>query len=214
MLHTPEAFLESELAKLHDHISACGLATLVTTGAEGPLISHVPLILNREPAPYGELIGHLARANAQSRLSDPEQPAVAVFMGPDAYVSPSWYPSKKENPRVVPTWNYVAVHARGRLEVFEDAERLKAAVTRLTEHHEARFAQPWQVADAPADFLARMLSGIVGIRLVIEQIVGKTKLSQNRYGSDQQGVIAALSASDRPAAREVAELMRASMPAT
>jgi transcriptional regulator len=214
MLYKPEVFRESELAKLHDHISACGLATLVTTGADGPIISHVPLILNCEPAPYGELIGHLARANAQSRLSDPVQPAVAVFMGPDAYVSPSWYASKKENPRVVPTWNYVAVHARGRLEVFEDAERLKAAVTRLTERHEARFAQPWQVADAPADFLARMLRGIVGIRLVIEQIVGKTKLSQNRSGSDRQGVIAALSASNRPAAREVAELMRASMPAT
>jgi len=115
---------------------------------------------------------------------------------------------------VVPTWNYVAVHARGRLEVFDDAERLKAAVTRLTERHEAHFAQPWQVADAPADFLDRMLRGIVGIRLVIEQIVGKTKLSQNRCSSDRQGVIAALSASNQPAAREVAELMRASMSAT
>jgi transcriptional regulator len=214
MLYTPAVFQESELAKLHGHISACGLATLVTTGADGPLISHVPLILNREPAPYGELIGHLARANGQSRLCHPVQPAVAVFMGPDAYVSPSWYASKMENPRVVPTWNYVAVHARGRLEVFEDAERLKTAVTRLTERHEARFAQPWQVADAPVDFLARMLRGIVGIRLVIEQIVGKTKLSQNRSGSDRQGVITALSASNQPADREVAELMRASMPAT
>jgi transcriptional regulator len=213
MLYTPPAFRESDPAKLHEHILACSLAMLVTASDAGPLVSHLPFILEPETGPHGELIGHLARANPQWRASDLGKPALAVFMGPDAYVSPSWYASKKTDPRVVPTWNYVAVYARGRLEVFEDAERLKAVVTRLTERHEAGFSAPWQVSDAPADFLARMLRGIVGVRLVIEEIEGKRKLSQNRSAADREGVIAGLGMSERAADREVAQLMQTAMPA-
>jgi transcriptional regulator len=208
MLYSPPAFRIDELPALYDHIEACGLAMLITASARGPLVSHLPLILDRDAGPRGELIGHLARANLQWSESDLTKPAVAVFMGPDAYVSPSWYETKRRDGRVVPTWNYVTVHARGRLEVFEDAERLRSAVTRLTERHEARFAEPWQVSDAPADFVDRQLRGIVGLRLAIDEIEGKAKLSQNRPVSDRLGVISGLDDSDRQADREVASMMR------
>ena len=212
MLYTPAAFRETDLPALHDHISACGLAMLVTASDGGPLVSHLPLILKRDAGPYGTLVGHLARPNPQWRESDLSKPAVAVFMGPDAYVSPSWYASKQTDARVVPTWNYTVVHARGRLEIFEDASSLHTNVTELTQQHEGRFASPWEVTDAPADFIQRMLRGIVGVRLVIEQLEGKAKLGQNRSAADRQGTIEGLSSSDRESERNVAGLMRKSMP--
>ena len=211
MLYTPAAFREADLPTMHDHIAACGLAMLVTASEAGPLVSHLPLVLKKEAGPYGELVGHLARPNPQWRDSDLSKPAVAVFMGPDAYISPSWYPSKKTNARVVPTWNYTVVHARGRLEIFEDESGLRANVTDLTELHEGRFAAPWAVTDAPDDFIQRMLGGIIGVRLVIEQLEGKAKLGQNRSEPDRQGTIAGLSASERDGDHQIAGLMRKSM---
>ena len=211
MLYTPTAFRETDLPTLHNHISACGLAMLVTASETGPLVSHLPLVLKREVGPYGTLVGHLARPNPQWRESDLSKPAVAVFMGPDAYISPSWYASKQTDARVVPTWNYTVVHARGRLEIFEDASSLQANVTDLTELHEGRFATPWAVTDAPPDFVQRMLRGIVGVRLVIEHLEGKAKLGQNRSEADRQGTIAGLSSSDRESDRNVAGLMRKSL---
>ena len=153
MLYVPPAHREQDLATLHAHIAATGLATLVTVGEDGPLVSHLPLLLDPAAGRYGELTGHLARANPQWRTSDLRKPALAIFMGPDAYVSPSWYPAKQEHGRVVPTWNYSTVHARGTLEVFDDPQRLAALVTRLTDLHEGRLAAPWKVTDAPADYL-------------------------------------------------------------
>jgi transcriptional regulator len=211
MLYTPAAFRESELPKLHDHITACGLAMLVTASESGPLVSHLPFVLKRGAGAYGELVGHLARPNPQWRESDLSKPAVAVFMGPDAYVSPSWYPTKQTDARVVPTWNYTVVHARGRLEIFEDAESLHTNVTELTQLHEGRFAAPWDVTDAPADFIQRMLRGIVGVRLFIEQLEGKAKLGQNRSEADRQGTIDGLGTSERERDRDVAALMRETM---
>lgn len=208
MLYLPPAFRESDVPKLHEQIAACGLATLITVSDQGPLVSHLPFILDRDIAPYGALIGHLARANPQWRLSDLDKPAVATFMGPDAYISPSYYPSKHENPRVVPTWNYVVVHARRKVEVFEDPERLRAVVALLTERHEARSATSWKISDAPEEFIAQMLRGIIGVRLIIESIEGKMKLSQNRSAEDQGGVVMGLCASERPADREIAKLMQ------
>jgi transcriptional regulator len=205
MLYVPPAHREQDLATLHAHIAATGLATLVTVGEDGPLVSHLPLLLDPTAGRYGELTGHLARANPQWRTSDLRKPALAIFMGPDAYVSPSWYPAKQEHGRVVPTWNYSTVHARGTLEVFDDPQRLAALVTRLTDLHEGRFAAPWKVTDAPADYLQKQLHAIVGFVLKIESLDGKLKLSQNRSMADRRGVVAGLRASERAADRSTAD---------
>ena len=197
MLYNPPAFRVDDLAKLFDHIESTGLATLVTVGSDGPLVSHVPLLLDREGGDKGRLVGHLARANPQWRDSDTAKPAVAVFMGPDAYVTPSWYPSKAQHGRVVPTWNYAVVHARGTLRFFDDPARLRGIVERLTDRHEGRRATsenaaPWKVSDAPARFIDSQLAAIVGFELLVTSLEGKYKLSQNREAADQAGVGAGL----------------------
>jgi transcriptional regulator len=207
MVYNPPAFREDDLAQLHAHIRATGFATLITIGPDGPLVSHMPLLLDADAAPHGALVGHLARANQQLSASDFTKPAVAIFMGPDAYVSPSWYPSKHEHGRVVPTWNYRVVHVRGLIDLFEDANALRAHVSALSDRHEGRFALPWQVSDAPEDFIQRQLKGIVGVRLQIAAIEGKAKLSQNRSEADRLGVVAGLTASQRSSDHEVADLM-------
>jgi transcriptional regulator len=207
MLYTPPAFREDDLARLHAHVAATGLAMLVTVGPQGPIVGHVPLLLEPGVGRFGVLSGHLARANPQWRDSDLSIPALAVFMGPDAYVSPGWYPSKQEHGKVVPTWNYTVVQARGRLEVFDDPDRLLALVTRLTNTHEARFAAPWQVSDAPPEFVRQQLRAIVGLRMEIETIDGKLKLSQNRPVADRAGVVAGLTTSGGAGDRAVAALM-------
>jgi transcriptional regulator len=207
-MYVPPHFREDRLPVLHEAIRRGGLATLVTVGPAGPLASHIPMLLDSEPAPYGTLLGHVARANPQ--WSEPAVPgllALAIFLGPDSYVSPSWYPTKQQTGKVVPTWNYVAVHASGPIQFFDEPERLRALVTRLTELHEADFPQPWRVADAPAEFIAGQLKGIVGLELRIERLDGKWKLSQNRPEQDRRGAMAGLAASGRPDAIAVAAEM-------
>ena len=142
------------------------------------------------------MVGHLARGNPQWKASDLGKPALIIFLGPDAYISPNYYATKKTEPRVVPTWNYVAIHVQGRLEVFEDAERLRALVTRLTDTHEGRVGSSWKVTDAPEDYLGKMLKAIVGVKLTIESIEGKFKLGQNRAAADRESVAEVLSSSD------------------
>ena len=208
MLYIPPAFKVEDLSALHAHIGMTGLATLITVGDEGPLISHLPLLLDAEAGPYGTLIGHLARANPQIKRSRVELEAVAVFQGPDAYISPRWYEAKREHGKVVPTWNYMTVHARGRLAFIDDRTWLRAAVDRLTARHESGFADPWATSDAPSDYIEAQLKGIVGVELVIDTLEGKMKLGQNRSVSDQQGVVDGLSASDRPSDGAIAEATR------
>lgn len=211
MLYNPPAFKENDLSALQAQIAASGLTTLVSVGADGPIVSNLPILLDPGAGPYGTIAGHLARANPQWRESDLSKPALALFMGADAYVSPGWYASKQEHGRVVPTWNYSMIVARGRLEIFEDAAALRTQVEELTKRFEARFEKPWEVSDAPEDFIARQITGIVGVRLHIESIEGKAKLSQNRSAADREGVVAALSPSPRAGDREIADAMRARM---
>jgi transcriptional regulator len=211
MLYNPPAFRQTELPDLHAQIAASGLATLITVGAQGPIVSNLPVMLDASVPPCGIIAGHLARGNPQWRESDLSIPAVAVFMGVDAYVSPSWYPSKQEHGKVVPTWNYSMIVARGRLEIFQDAESLRAQVEQLTRRFEARFEEPWNVSDAPEDFVQRQLKGIVGVRLHVEAIEGKAKMSQNRNAADQAGVVAGLSPSPRAGDREVADAVQANL---
>ena len=193
---------------LHALIAGARLATLACNGADGlPAISLLPMFLVPGEGAQGTLYGHLARANPQGTALRAAGRAVAVFRGPEAYVSPSWYPSKAETHRVVPTWNYEAVLASGAVEVFDDPARLLAVVTRLTEANEAGRAIPWAVADAPADFVAAQLKGIVGVAIRIEALTGKRKLSQNRATPDRDGAIAGLAGSEDARDRAAADAM-------
>ncbi len=191
-MYMPPAFNEERIDILHAAIREAGLATLVTLTDEGLIASHVPLLLDPAPAPYGTLIGHLASPNPQAKRSAADVQALAIFQGPDAYVTPNWYATKRETGKVVPTWNYVAIHAYGSIRFFDDPARLLEIVTRLTERHENPRAQPWAVADAPAGFVATMLRGIIGFEIPIARLQGKWKMSQNRPPADRAGVIAGL----------------------
>ena len=191
-MYVPPHFLEDDKAALHRAIGETRLATLVTLGSEGMEASHVPILLDEGEGTYGTIRGHLARANPQWRRASAETPALVMFLGPDAYVSPNWYATKRETGKVVPTWNYLAIHAYGRVEFFEDAERLRAIVTSLTQRHEGRREKPWAVSDAPEDYIQAQLRGIIGFRLPIDRLEGKWKLSQNRPEADRRGVIEGL----------------------
>jgi transcriptional regulator len=191
-VYIPPLFKEDRIDVLHAAIRGSGLATLVTLTAEGLIASHVPMLLDLDPAPYGTLLGHVARPNRQARGTVPGVQALAIFQGPDAYITPSWYATKLESGKVVPTWNYVTIHAYGPVEFFDDTERLRAIVTRLTEREERARAEPWAVTDAPADFIDGMLRGIVGFALPIARLEGKWKMSQNRPEQDRAGVVAGL----------------------
>ena len=205
-MYVPSAFRMDDLPDLHAAIRAARLATLVTSTADGLMATPLPLLLSPEEGPMGTLYGHLARANPQwSTL--PLHEALVIFPGPDAYVSPSWYATKQEHGRVVPTWNYVAVHAHGTPGFFEDEARLLDVVERLTDHHEAPRAEPWSVSDAPARYVQGQLRGIVGLRLPIARLTGKRKMSQNRSAEDRAGVAEALSTSDLPSDRDAAALI-------
>lgn len=187
-MYAPSHFREDRVPVLHDAMDAAGLATLVTVDGNGLDASHVPMLLDRSAGQLGVLYGHLARPNPQWKAAAPDLPALAIFLGPDAYVSPSWYATKQQTGKVVPTWNYVAVHAHGRVTFFDDEERLLALVTKLTEAREAARPRPWAVSDAPAEFIRAHLKGIVGFELSIAKLEGKWKMSQNRPVEDRAGV--------------------------
>jgi transcriptional regulator len=207
MLYMPPAFHQADQTQIRADIASIGFATLITSGAEEPIISHVPLLLRDDGSEFGMLIGHLARGNPQWKWSDLSKPAIAVFMGPHAYVSPSWYPSKQVDPKVVPTWNYAVVHVRGRLEIFEESDQLMTDLTSLTEKHEERVGSKWKTSDAPTDFMLRQTKGIVGVRMKITGFEAKSKLSQNRAAGDQANVASVLGNSDAPSDRDVAAAM-------
>ena len=194
-MYTPRAFAIDDLPQLQQLIQHTRLAQLVTMGENGLQASHLPLLLNPDEGPNGTLYGHLAKANPQWRELHNGGEALVIFAGAEAYISPAFYPAKAEHGKVVPTWNYLAVHAYGTPEVFSDAERLLKVVTALTDRHESSRAQPWRVSDAPADYIDGMLKAIVGFALPIERVVGKRKLSQNRSAADMAGVRDGLAAS-------------------
>ena len=194
-MYTPRAFALDDLPEIQQLIQHTRLAQLVTVGENGLQASHLPLLLNPDEGPNGTLYGHLARANPQWRELQNGSEALVIFAGADAYISPAFYPAKAEHGKVVPTWNYIAVHAYGTPAVFSDAERLLKVVTALTDRHESGRAQPWRVSDAPADYIDGMLKAIVGFALPIERLVGKRKLSQNRSAADMAGVRDGLAAS-------------------
>jgi transcriptional regulator len=202
-MYVPPAFREGDRHILHEIMRGARLSTLVTATSDGLIATPLPLFLNETEGEQGVLYGHVARANPQWQMPSLGD-ALAIFTGPDAYVTPSWYASKAEHGKVVPTWNYSAVHAYGLVEFFDDAQRLLDVVTRLTELHEIPRAKPWAVSDAPELYIKSQLRGIVGLRLPIARLEGKRKLSQNRNAADRAGVAQGLAQSDRPIERLVA----------
>jgi transcriptional regulator len=194
-------------------VAATGSAELVTVGADGyPLVTLLPVVWEPEDDGPGRLLMHAARANPHWRSipDDPAgTPALAVVTGPQAYVSPAWYATKEENPRVVPTWNYSAVHFTGRARRHEGPAWLLDMVTRLTEQHESGRPVPWSVDDAPATYVEKQLRAIVGIELTLERVEAKAKLSQNKGRADIDGVVAGLRAEGGSREREVADQMDA-----
>ena len=199
---------EHDLARLHQHMLDTRLAVLVSHGGQGLLATHLPVLVDTAEGEFGTVYAHLARANRQWQDLEQGGEALLVFPGADAYVSPSYYPSKADNPKVVPTWNYLAVHAYGPADVIHEAEPLLAIVSRLTDRHEQGRSEPWKVTDAPADYLDGMLRAIVGVRLPIARLQGARKLSQNRSEQDIAGVCESLSASTDQQDNQLAAHMR------
>jgi len=188
-MYMPAHFEETRPEVLRALVQTHPLSTWVVHDDAGLVVNHIPFLLDATRGPHGTLIGHVARANpVWQRLG----PSVAIFQGAQAYVSPSWYPSKRAHGKVVPTWNYAVVHAHGVPRAVESRDELLAIVTRLTQVHEADSAVPWAVGDAPADFIEQMLKAIVGIEIPIERLVGKWKVSQNRSAPDRLGTVAGL----------------------
>jgi transcriptional regulator len=201
-LYVPAVFAETDLATLHAFIERHSFALLCSPGADGvPFASHLPLLLDRRAGPHGTLVGHLARSNPQWRHAD-GQPVLAVFSGPHAYISPAWYGAGE----VVPTWNYVAVHASGVFRATHDPAELLRIVQDMVALYEGGREAPWKL-EASGDFIERMLRGIVGFRIEIDRIEGKWKLGQNRTAEQRGGAIRGLRAEGGPDAEAVADLM-------
>jgi transcriptional regulator len=205
-MYVPPHFAETDPAKLHDFIEQNGFGLLVSQLGGQPFATHLPFLLDRATGPHGTLVGHLARANPQWREAD-GQTALAVFSGPHAYVSPTWY----ESEQVVPTWNYVAVHAYGRLRITEDRDALLQIVRDSVRFYEQAMPRPWSFDDS-GTFADRMLKQIVGFRMEIERIEGKWKLNQNHPAERRRKVVRALRERGGENGLAVADLMRAMLP--
>ena len=208
MVYLPPAFTETRTEVLLAHIERHDFGLLVSHGPGGLIASQIPfLVAHRDGALV--LQGHLARANPQAAELDGPGEVLAIFEGPHAYISPSWYGAGP----AVPTWNYAAVHAYGAARAIADPEWLRELVRRLSERHEAREPRPWRMQDLPEPYVAAMLNGIVGVEIAVERLEGKFKLSQNRPAADRPRIIAALDARDDAESRDVAHLMREREPA-
>jgi transcriptional regulator len=186
-MYIPNTNREDRLSVLHQLMEDQPFASLITVGSSGLFASHIPMVLEQNGG-KGLLKGHISRANTQWRDYSSSVESLAIFSGPQHYITPSWYPEKHETGKVVPTWNYVVVHVYGYLKVIEDGEWLMAHLRQLTNIHEAGSPVPWQVGDAPADYIASQLKGIVGLEMAIERLEGKWKVSQNRSERDRDGV--------------------------
>jgi transcriptional regulator len=191
-MYTPQHFEETRLEVLHALMQTHPLATLITTSAGGPVGNHLPLEIDPAAGALGTIRGHLARANPAWRDHRPDSEVLVIFQGPQAYISPSWYPTKRVTGQVVPTWNYAVVHAYGPLRLVHDTTWLRSHVGRMTDRHESQRPAPWHVDDAPRDYIEKRLQAIVGFEIPISRIHGKWKMSQNRTAADQAGVVSGL----------------------
>lgn len=208
-MYQPPHFREDRLEVQHGLIRAHPLGMLVTNGSTGLVANPLPFVLDAATSPLGTLKAHLSRANGQWRDVDPALEALVIFQSVDAYVTPSWYETKRETGKVVPTWNYAIVQAYGRMRIIDDSDWLLRQITAMTDVQEAAQPEPWNVGDAPAPFVAAQLKGIVGIEIEITRIEGKWKVSQNRSEADRQGVAEGLRFAQDDASRHMADLVDA-----
>lgn len=210
-MYLPKAHEEARIDVLHGLLRAHPLGTWVALNGTELLANHMPFFIDPTRGEFGTLMAHVARANPLWQLAPSPVAHVVAFQGPQAYVSPSWYPSKHAHGKAVPTWNYAVVHAHGHPRFIEDPAWLLAFVTRLTQVHEAPQTLPWAVTDAPADYIDKLLGAIVGVEIPIQRLVGKWKTSQNRPVADQWGVVAGLTGQGGDAALAMAALMHAAV---
>lgn len=206
-MYIPPAFEEKSVAVMHDLMRAHPFAAIVTAGSGGLVATHIPLMLHADAGEYGALRGHVARANLQWSESTRDTDALVIFSGPHHYISPSWYPTKQQDGRVVPTWNYAVVHAYGPLIAHSDPAWLVDHLNSLVTQQESSFEDPWKLADAPPDYIERQMRAIVGIEIPIRRLEGKWKLSQNRNESDREGVLQGLDERNTPDSLLVRGLM-------
>ncbi len=211
-MYQPAHFEETRPDVLHALVASQPLCTLVTWSDAGLVADQIPLLLRPAAGTPGLLVGHVARANPLWRESRLDTPVLAIFQGPQHYISPGWYPTKQEHGKVVPTWNYVVVQARGLLQVHDDADWVRAQVTQLTARHESRSARPWAVDDAPREYTDSMLRAVVGISITVTQWAGKWKVSQNQPALNRAGVVQGLDGLQDAQARAMAALVAASAP--
>ena len=208
-MYIPRHFEQPRIEAMHELMRAHPLATLVTQVSGGLDANHIPLHLSDAPAPFGTLRGHVARANPVWR-DFADEAVLAIFHGPDVYITPSWYPTKQEHGKVAPTWNFAVVHARGALRVIDDAAWVRAHIEALTNFHEKSFSEPWAVADAPHEFTEKLIESVVGIEIVITGLTGKWKASQNQPAQNRAGIIEGLEGCRHRGAAEMAALVAAS----
>jgi transcriptional regulator len=206
-MYLPKHFEETRVDVLHGLIREYPLGALVMVTARGLEANHIPFEVDPEPAPFGTLRGHVARANPIWREAASADTLV-IFQGPDTYVSPAWYPTKAATGKVVPTWNYAVVHAHGTPRFIDDRAWLRAFVEKLTTRHESHRPEPWQVTDAPADYVDSMVNGIIGLEIPITGLIGKWKVSQNRQAPDRTGVVEGLEREAPRAGAAMADLVR------
>lgn len=208
-MYLPRKFREDRIEVLHAAMLEIGAAAVVGQGPDGPIASHVPIELDPEPAPWGTIRCHFARPNPHAQSIATGGELLLIFQGPQGYVTPSWYPTKRETGKVVPTWNYVAIHGYGTATTFEDVASLRAHLGALTDRFEGGSAVPWKIDDAPADFIDGLCEAIVGVEIRLSRIEGKWKLSQNRPQHDRLGVANGLRALGDEASLKMAQLVEA-----
>lgn len=207
-MYLPQQFEEVRLEVLHGLIRSHPLGALVILSGGELSANHLPFLIQSEPGEKGRLCGHVSRANPVWRQFDGDTEGLVIFQGPECYITPSWYPGKRLDGRVVPTWNYAVVHVHGKPRAIENPDWLLEHVTRLTAVHETGQQQPWRVSDAPQDFIEQMIRGIVGIEIPVSRLVGKWKVSQNRSLPDRLGVAAGLEAQASDRSSAMAEMVR------
>jgi transcriptional regulator len=215
-MYLPKSFEPPDIDALQQFVRTHPFGVLVTMTRGGLEGNHIPFLIDAQPAPYGTLRGHVARANPIWQEVQLWTDALVIFQGPDSFISPSWYPSKLETAtgagaRVVPTWNYVVVHAHGHLRVIQDSHWLRAHVEALTNRHEQDREAPWAVTDAPADYIQKMVGAIVGLEIQVARLTGKWKLGQNRTEQDRAGVVDGLRREGTESAEAMAALVRGTL---
>ncbi|QWF71811.1 FMN-binding negative transcriptional regulator [Methylomonas paludis] len=206
-MYIPSQFDQPNVEVMHELMRNRPLATLVTVGSDGINANHIPLHLLASALPYGVLRGHVARSNPVWRDFAADKQVLAIFHGPEAYISPSWYITKHETGRVVPTWNYTVVHAYGSLRIVDDAAWIRTQLEALTNHNEAALSKPWAVSDAPNDFTEKLIEAIVGIEITITKLSGKWKVSQNQPLPNRISVAQALNTIEQGKSAEMAVLV-------